>query len=292
MNVGNPAWMGAAMMRQLFAASGEVPSGAFIAEVDGEPIGYGDFAAIAVLDGHRAPATVYVPPSRRGQGAGKALWAAVLEMCTPERVSGVMVSADADDAQSLDIALAHGLHSGGIHIESELDLTGLDMDRMQQLSSARSNLTISPLLDVADEETWQDFAVLHDRLTSDTPDRAAGAESMSYAVIRTFLPEPWQVMGAWNGDEMVGFTSVSVRDSSASARILNTHLTGVLSDYRGRGIATALKATHALALHRAGWKRIRTQNMDGNLPILASNKTLGFQRARALLDLTYDHPAT
>jgi hypothetical protein len=31
--------------------------------------------------------------------------------------------------------------------------------------------------------------------------------------------------------------------------------------------------------------------MDGNIPILAANKTLGFRPARGLLDLTYDHPA-
>ena len=155
MNVGNPAFMGAAMMRRLFAASGEAPSGAFIAEDDGEPIGYGDCAAIPVLDGHRAPATVYVPPSRRGQGAGKALWAAVLEMCTPGRVSGVMLSANADDAPSIAIALAHGFRTGGIHIESQLDLTDLDPGRMEQLAGAASNVTLSPLPHDADEDTWR-----------------------------------------------------------------------------------------------------------------------------------------
>ncbi len=53
------------MMRELFAASGEAPCGALIAEIDGEPVGYGDFAAIGVLDGHSAPATVYVRLSAR-----------------------------------------------------------------------------------------------------------------------------------------------------------------------------------------------------------------------------------
>jgi len=291
MNIGNPAWMGAATMRQLLAASGEAPSGAFIAEVDGEPIGYGDCAAIAVLDGHRAPATVYIRPSARGQGAGTAIWSAVLKMCTPDRVSGVMLSADDEDAQSLAIALAHGFGLGGIQIESQLDLTNLDVDRMQELSAAPSGLTISPLPHDADEETWHDFADLHERLAGDTPDRASGSAPPPYAVIRAFLAEPWQVMGAWNGNEMVGFTAVSVRATGSGERVLNTHLTGVRPDYRSRGIATSLKATHAVALHRAGWQRIRTQNMEGNLPILASNKRLGFQRARIMRDLIYDHPA-
>jgi GNAT superfamily N-acetyltransferase len=292
MNVGNPAWMGAAMMRELFASSGDVPSGALIAEIDGEAAGYGDFAAIGVLDGHRAPATVYVVPSQRRRRVGQALWAAVLERCTSDRVRGVMLASDADDGQSRDIALAHGLRLGGLHIESELDLTALDEASMERRAVAPVGLTLFPLAADTDEQTWRAFAELHERLAEDTPDRAAGSEPMSYEIVRAFLAEPWQVMGAWDGSEIVGFTAVSVRDASAGARVLNTHLTGVLPAYRSRGIATALKAAHAIELSRAGWRTIRTQNMDGNVPILAANQTLGFVRARALQDLTYDHPTT
>jgi GNAT superfamily N-acetyltransferase len=289
LNVGNSSWMGAAMMRELTAASGDVPSELLVAEIDGEAVGNGSYAAIPVVNGNRAPAGVYVRPSRRGEGAGGALWAAVLENCTPDRVAGVMVGADADDQRSLDIARAHGFSLAGLHIESELDLAALDVGRMDHLAAAPSDLALGPLPTDADEEAWHRFAALHDRLADDTPDRAAGSEPMPYPVLRVFVGEPWQVMGAWRGDEMVGFTAVSVRDAHPGARVLNTHLTGVLPEYRGRGVATALKAAHALALSRTGWLRIRTQNMDGNLPILAANVTLGFQRARALRDLTYDH---
>lgn len=290
MNVGNSSWMGGAMMRELFAASGDAPNAALIAEIDGEPVGYGHFVAMGVFDGHRAPATIFVPPSQRGRGAGNALWAAVLEGCTPDRVRGVMLSLDADDMHSRDIALAHGLRLGGLHIESELDLAAMDLADMEQRATSPSGLTVRPLAPDTDEETWHDFAALHERISNDTPDRAAGSEPASYAVIRAFLAEPWQVMGAWDGLELVGFTAVSIRDARPEARVLNTHLTGVLPDFRGRGIATALKAAHAVALHRAGWRRIRTQNMDGNIPILAANETLGFRRARGLQDLIYDHP--
>jgi GNAT superfamily N-acetyltransferase len=278
------------MMRELFAASGDAPHGALIAEIGGEPVGYGHFVAIGVFDGHRAPATVFVSPSQRGRGAGSALWAGVLEGCTPDRVRGVMLSLDADDRQSRDIALAHGLRLGGLHIESELDLAAMDLASMEQRATSPAGLTVRPLAPDTDEETWHDFAALHERISNDTPDRAAGSEPASYAVIRAFLAEPWQVMGAWDGNDLVGFTAVSIRDASPDARVLSTHLTGVLPDFRGRGIATALKAAHAVVLRRAGWRRIRTQNMDGNIPILAANETLGFRRARGLQDLTYDHP--
>jgi GNAT superfamily N-acetyltransferase len=204
-------------------------------------------------------------------------------------VRGVMVGSDADDVQSLAIAQAHSFRVGGLHIESELDLAAMDVASMQQRAAPPDGLDLHPLAPDTDEATWRDFVVLHDRLTEDTPDRAAGSEPAPYEVVRAFLAEPWQVMGAWDGDEMIGFTAVSIRDGGP-ARVLNTHLTGVLADFRSRGIATALKAAHALALQEAGWQRIRTQNMDGNIPILAANKTLGFARARGLQDLTYDFP--
>jgi GNAT superfamily N-acetyltransferase len=210
-------------------------------------------------------------------------------MCSPERVRGVMLTADTDDALSQSIARAHGFQLGGLHLESELDLVGMERGRMEARAVAPAGLTLASLPPDADEATWSEFAELHDRLDRDTPDRAAGAESASYEIIRTFVSEPWQVMGAWNGDDLVGFTAVSVRD--AEARVLNTHLTGVLPHYRGRGVATALKAAHAVALERSGWRKIRTQNMEGNEPILASNKSLGFRPSGGLQDLTFDHPA-
>jgi GNAT superfamily N-acetyltransferase len=289
LNVGNRAWMGAATLRRLFAAAERGSCGSFIAEIDGEQVGYGDYAAIPVMDGHRAPASVYVKPAQRGKGVGYVLWESVLGECTPDRVSGVMLTADADDIHSVNEALRHGFQLGGVHIESELDLIGMDFSLMRNRAGASSGLSIHTLPDDADNAMWHQFALLQEQVERDTPDRAAGAEPAPYPVLRAFLEEPWQVMGAWNENELVGFTAVSVQNTPS--RKLNTFLTGVLPAYRGKGVATALKSSHALALAQAGWRTIRTQNMDVNVPILASNKTLGFRQVCRLRDLTFDHPS-
>jgi hypothetical protein len=55
------------------------------------------------------------------------------------------------------------------------------------------------------------------------------------------------------------------------------------------GAATALKTAQALALRDAGWRTVVTQNMDGNEPILASNRRVGFRRSAGRRDLAYDH---
>ena len=49
-----------------------------------------------------------------------------------------------------------------------------------------------------------------------------------------------------------------------------------------------MKAAHAIALADAGWTSIVTQNMEGNGPILASNRRLGFKPTGGLREMIYD----
>ena len=65
-------------------------------------------------------------------------------------------------------------------------------------------------------------------------------------------------------------------------------LTGVERAYRGRGLATAMKGAHAVAVRDAGWRVITTLNVETNEPILASNRRLGFRRIATLQDVVLD----
>jgi len=287
LNVHNPEWMGATLERRLHNVTDFAPIGMLIAERDGEPVGFGTYLAAGVTDGHRALVSVYVRPHCRGAGVGSALWAAALAACPPDLVRGVTVHLDEDDVRSRDIALAQGLHLGGLHVESQLDLVGVDVAHLRRRAVAPAGLVVTPLAPDATEVDWQEFAALEARLEADTPDHATGSVPMPYGILRAFVPEPWQVMVARHGDVMIGVTAVTVR--YADNREVNTLMTGVSPEYRGRGLATALKAAHGLALREVGWRRIRTQNMDGNVPILAANATLGFRRFRTIRDVTWDH---
>jgi predicted GNAT family acetyltransferase len=66
---------------------------------------------------------------------------------------------------------------------------------------------------------------------------------------------------------------------------MNTFFTGVHPDHRGRGLSTALKATHAQKLRDAGWRELWTQNMETNTQILAANDRLGFTRVGGYVDM-------
>ncbi len=285
LNEGNPSWFGAVEMRRVFAAAPpDLPAGMYVAELDGEPIGYGSAVAAGVSDGHRGMAAVFVPSRHRRRGAGGALWREVLALCSPDHVPGVMLGAAADDEASVQVAQAHGLRAGGLHLESTLDLTAL-----RSALRPPSGIELRPLPPDADEPAWREVWHMFNRLGQDAPDSADGSEEMPWEVFRAFIAEPWHTMLAWDGDTMVGLTVVAVRD--AERRSLNTMLTAVERAYRGRGLSTGLKSAHAHALAALGWRSIITQNMEQNAPILAANVRLGFAVTGGSRDLIYDHPA-
>lgn len=51
----------------------------------------------------------------------------------------------------------------------------------------------------------------------------------------------------------------------------------MLRDYRGRGLAQALKLQTVLLARRAGMRTIRTNNDSLNAPMLAVNRKLGYR---------------
>lgn len=289
LNAGCRGWMGAALQRRLFAVPDGLPKGMFVAELDGVPAGYAHTVGHGISDGFRGMAHVYVPVEHRRRGAGRALWQAVLDVCTPDRVRGVMVHADADDSVSLGVAAAHGLRPLGLHLESELDLATFQPQGVLGTSPAAPGVELRPLPPGIDDALWRHTFEVMLRLYRDAPDVAAGTEPMAYEIFRALLPEPWQVMGAWRRERLVGLTAVTVRDRAAG--ILTTMFTGVERDHRGRGLATALKAAQALAMRDAGWRTVVTQNMQGNDAILASNRRLGFRPSGGRRDLAYDFAA-
>jgi GNAT superfamily N-acetyltransferase len=63
--------------------------------------------------------------------------------------------------------------------------------------------------------------------------------------------------------------------------VIYQHLTGVLRDERGKGIATALKLCTIEYARRAGLREIRTWNASINRPMLAINEALGFAKQPA-----------
>jgi len=74
----------------------------------------------------------------------------------------------------------------------------------------------------------------------------------------------------------VGMSDVHRIDSEHG--VLNQDDTGVIREYRGRGIATSLKLKVIDFGKKNGYGTIKTWNDSGNASMLAINNKLGFKR--------------
>jgi mycothiol synthase len=92
---------------------------------------------------------------------------------------------------------------------------------------------------------------------------------------------PEAVTVAVDDDRLVGLNTLYL-DSSGD--VLHNGLTGVLPEYRGLGLALALKLEGIRVSQRRGIRGITSYNASTNAPILRLNEKLGFERAPATLE--------
>ena len=77
------------------------------------------------------------------------------------------------------------------------------------------------------------------------------------------------------GDEVVGYAKLAF--TSVQATTAHHDLTGVKRDWRGRGIARALKAAQIRWTKENGYEELRTRNEERNAPIKKLNDRFGYR---------------
>jgi GNAT superfamily N-acetyltransferase len=282
---GDNEWAGQKLARDMHASGGESMIAFHVAEADGRLVGYLD----SFLPQEDNPtgvgfAGIWVRPDARSRGVGSTLLGALLPIARERGARRLTARVDSDDESSLRWLKSRGATTGGTHLESMLELTD-DLP----LFPPPAGVTVSTIARDADEAAWHAAHEANVRLMRDTPDAETNPSPMPYEIYRALLPEPWQLCLARTDDgAIVGLTCVFPKNEKK--RWVNTMLTGVDREWRGKGLATALKTAHAISLRDAGWRAIVTQNMEGNDHILAANKRLGFQPSKAMLDVLYDVP--
>ena len=177
--------------------------------------------------------------------------------------------------------------------ESTLDLSRCDLERLQDAVDrvVSSGVRIVSVASLSAESTdWKrDLHRLYSDVEKDVPapfpiQDVPFEDFEALSLGRRFVGEGFFV--ALDGDELVGLTEPQVVDDMP--RAIEQNLTGVRSDYRGRGIAYALKSRAAIWAAQAGYLSIRTQNAQSNAAMVAVNDRLGFEQDRATIEYLKD----
>ncbi len=218
--------------------------------------------------------TVATAPDFRNRGYAQRLIEALVE---PE-VTGLRVEVRDGDEVSLAFAKKRGFHNTAHTFESSIDLklvdeSGFD-DHIRQ-AEAQGVRFFSFAETAMDEAALRRIYFVNEDSGLDEP----GAEPtpMSFEHWRDgvskahwFAPRG-QILAAV-GDEWVGLGAVG---ELTPGRFYNL-FTGVLTAYRGRGIAKALKALGIRYAKNQGGLTLRTNNHSANAPMLAINQRFGY----------------
>jgi mycothiol synthase len=237
---------------------------------------------------------VSVARADRGKGIGSALLAVIIDEAVRRKAPRFLAGASDAHQDSLAWAAKRGFREIGRRIESYVELASFDPARFgaRVEEIRRSGIvfrTIQEILDGHDGETREQFIrALH------------GAEKPMWEDIPWATPTPhWPLerfrqigfesgqmladasVVAYDGETIAALTTTGKRES----RDGYTWMTGVGRDYRGRGLATAIKVE---ALSRAKAKGVRamlTTNDEPNKAMREINAKLGYQMLPAHVQL-------
>jgi GNAT superfamily N-acetyltransferase len=221
----------------------------------------------------------------RCRGVGSALYDAVLHAVAPYEPISLRTTVREDKTSGAAFARNRGFVETMRFWESVLDVAAFDFTPFAAARQrfADAGYTIRTAADLAnDEQRDQKLYALWRDLQQDVP----RPEPLTLQPFEEFqkrwsnaamLTDAYFVALDADGGYM-GSSNLWARESGDW---LQTGLTGVRREYRRRGIALALKL-EAIAYARArSVPRIRTDNESNNVPMLAINERLGFQREPA-----------
>ncbi|MDF2630716.1 MAG: hypothetical protein K0R39_4547 [Symbiobacteriaceae bacterium] len=215
----------------------------------------------------------------QGQGAGRALYQAIEEWALAEGAIRLAAGVREIDQDALPWAQRRGYAVEHHVFRSRLPLTDWDETAFAPyVEQAKTNgIRFSSFAaEITGEESYERCYDFVGRLMDDMPG-ALGRTRAPYERWRNnfrTLPDmnPAGWMLAIDGDRWVALSSVVRREDDGYF----TGFTGVEREYRGRGIALALKVVSLTYARSVGAREIFTSNHSVNAPMLAVNRKLGY----------------
>jgi GNAT superfamily N-acetyltransferase len=265
----------------------------WVAEADGTVVGlyaFGESSFIARE--HTFGGSIGVAEAHRGRGFGDRLYHHLMDRAVALGATRIYAQVSEDNHVAAAFAEKRGFSKSGRAtrlsrlIVEEANLDGYD-GLVERLES--EGITFKTMADVGmDDEPA--LRRLHEFLLISARDVPSSEEFggipfdvwLKWISAPNSMPE--QSWIAYDGDRPVGVGSLSRRGETAA---FNDY-TGVDREYRGRGVARALKLKTIESARENGMDSIFTANDFENKPMLSINVPLGYQAVPAEVEIVKD----
>jgi mycothiol synthase len=231
---------------------------------------------------------IEVHPAHRRRGYGRALYQYIVEALSARDLLGLTTQTREDQPEGIGFLERRGYTVSLREPQSRLYLRAFDRARFGPLLERvrASGVAIVSLteLQARDPDWKRKWWVLDCALAIDVPS-SEPVTPQSFEQFERWMSNPNLLAETYfialDGDRYIGATGLH-KFAADPTKLIND-LTGVLREYRRRGIATALKVHALAAAQRYGADSIRTHNEEHN-PMYILNLALGFQPEPAWLE--------
>lgn len=243
-----------------------------LATDDGADVG----AGIGVHGWHAEPGVVrtlaFVQEERRGRGIGSALVRRLAEWAGAHDADAVQGTVEEDDPATIAWLEEHGYVETGRNSTMVLDLKAIEEPDVSPPAG----------ISIVSWAEMPDLAAGMYRVAREAYPDVPGEESATMASFEEWLTNdmggagdrPEATFIALAAGSVVGYAKLSL--SSTDAEHAFHDMTGVLRDWRGRGIASALKRAEIAWAKHNGYEQLETWNEVRNTPIRILNERHGY----------------
>jgi GNAT superfamily N-acetyltransferase len=261
----------------------------FVAEEDGRVVGVADYSqSMFMYHPRKFQIFLMVHPDYQMRGIGGRLFDHLRAELVSVDPLALRTSTREDRPESLSFLGNRGFVEEMRHWESHLDVAAFDptpfTEDARRMTEQGILIKTFPEL-ASDPDHMQKLYDLTTEVGHDVPSPEPHtpidyAQWLKFFEGPNFLPDG--VFVALDGERYVGFSNLF---GSQAENHLHTGLTGILNDYRRRGIAMALKLRAVAYARERGAAVIRTENESNNRGMLSINERLGFVKQPAWINL-------